>query len=81
MVLKLYLFELPKLNIMKKIIFCSLALMGFLSIHAQEEDGQITKVEIVKDKRTTTRSYPCYIAMGVQRNVKVYAYQGAFLAK
>ena len=23
--------------------------MGFLSIHAQEEDGQITKVEIVKD--------------------------------
>jgi hypothetical protein len=45
----LYAFEQPKLNIMKKILFCSVALMGFLSIHAQEENDQITKVEIVKD--------------------------------
>ena len=34
---------------MKKILLCSIALMGFLSIHAQEENDQITKVEIVKD--------------------------------
>ena len=34
---------------MKKILLCSIALMGFLSIHAQEENNQITKVEIVKD--------------------------------
>jgi hypothetical protein len=34
---------------MKKILLCSIALMGFLNIHAQEENDQITKVEIVKD--------------------------------
>ena len=34
---------------MHKILFCSLVLMGFLSLHAQEEYDQITKVEIVKD--------------------------------
>ena len=34
---------------MNKIIFCSLALMAFLGLYAQEENEPITKVEIVKD--------------------------------
>ncbi|MDG1723109.1 MAG: hypothetical protein P8H91_03315 [Flavobacteriaceae bacterium] len=34
---------------MNKILFCSLALMAFLGLYAQEENEPITKVEIVKD--------------------------------
>jgi hypothetical protein len=34
---------------MNKILFCSLALMAFLGLYAQEENEPITKVEIVKN--------------------------------
>ena len=35
--------------IIDKILFCSLTLIGFLGLYAQEENEPITKVEIVKD--------------------------------